>query len=106
MTANRKEETTIHKRKNKLKEKNTGVNNLSVVTFLHTEDLPSQTWGLLALHARSKDSNLLKQRELTSVILQRALMAGPRYTSSFPVMSLVRLKDKLISVSLIKMFSP
>lgn len=35
----------------------------------------------------------LKNLILTSVILQRALMAGPRYTSSFPVMSLVRLEE-------------
>lgn len=48
------------------------------------------TWSWL-IHTGSLTHQENKEK-LTSVILQRALMAGPRYTSSFPVMSLVRLR--------------
>lgn len=49
---------------------------------------------------KSRERNRDRETDrLTSVILQRALMAGPLYTSSLPVMSLVRLLVTMMTSS-------
>ena len=53
---------------------------------------PSYLGAFCMLGTKSKGRDGERGQVLTSVILQRALMAGPLYTSSFPVMSLVRLE--------------